>query len=140
MKIIQLSISLPCTYCIFEQICCIVYLYVMCILVYLCMDDIRIKFLMSIRVLQKLQISRIPCPVSRVTIFVLNFVQEVEPFCVLCVRNSRFLCHLSHSPTQRFLCDLTCKIIVSALVPVPFLWTLDLDLGLGFGTWTWTLA
>ena len=36
-----------------------------------------------------------------------------------------------------------CRIIVSALVPVPFLWTLDfvfgtwildLDLGLGFGT------
>ena len=37
-----------------------------------------------------------------------------------------------------------CKIIVSAPVPVPFLWTLDLefgtwilelDMGLGFGTW-----
>ena len=38
---------------------------------------------------------------------------------------------------------MACRIIVSALVPVPFLWTLDLgfgtgiwnlDLGLGFGT------
>ena len=35
-----------------------------------------------------------------------------------------------------------CRIILSAPVPVPFLWTLDfefmiwdLDLGLGFGTW-----
>ena len=41
-----------------------------------------------------------------------------------------------------------CRIIVSAPVPVPFLWTLDLgfgtwiwdlDLGLGFGTWIWDL-
>ena len=42
------------------------------------------------------------------------------------------------------------RIIVSAPVPIPFLWTLDLgfgswiwdliwdlDLGLGFGTWIW---
>ena len=50
MKIIQLSISLPCTYCIFEYVVLFIYMYVMCILVYLCMDDIRIKFLMSIRV------------------------------------------------------------------------------------------
>ena len=28
-----------------------------------------------------------------------------------------------------------CRIIVSAPVPVPFLWTLDL--GPGFGTWIW---
>ena len=43
---------------------------------------------------------------------------------------------------------LTCRIIVSAPVPVPFLWTLDLgfgtliwdlNLGLGFGTWIWDL-
>jgi len=41
-----------------------------------------------------------------------------------------------------------CRIIVSAPVPVPFLWTLDLgfgtwiwdlDLALGFGTWIWDL-
>ena len=30
-----------------------------------------------------------------------------------------------------------CRIIVSAPVPAPFLWTLDL--GLGFGTWIWDL-
>ena len=41
-----------------------------------------------------------------------------------------------------------CRIIVSAQVPFPFLWTLDfeigtwiweLDLGPGFGTWIWDL-
>ena len=39
-----------------------------------------------------------------------------------------------------------CRIIVSAPVPVPFLWTLDfgfwtwiLDLDFGPGFWTWTL-
>ena len=32
-----------------------------------------------------------------------------------------------------------CRIILSAPVPVPFLWTLDLvlDLGPGFRTWIW---
>ena len=35
-----------------------------------------------------------------------------------------------------------CRIIVSAPVPFPFLWTLDfrlldLELGLGIGTWNW---
>ena len=38
-----------------------------------------------------------------------------------------------------------CRIIVSAPVPYPFLWTLDfrlldLELGLGIGTWNWTWA
>ena len=38
-----------------------------------------------------------------------------------------------------------CRIIVSAPVPFPFLWTLDfrlldLDLGLGIGTWNWDLG
>ena len=35
-----------------------------------------------------------------------------------------------------------CRIIVSASVPFPFLWTLDfrlldVELGLGIGTWNW---
>ena len=43
---------------------------------------------------------------------------------------------------------MACRIIVSATVPVPFLWTLDLgfgtwiwdlDLGPGLGTWIWDL-
>ena len=33
----------------------------------------------------------------------------------------------------------TCRIIVSAPVPVPFLWTLDFDSELGFRTWIWDL-
>ena len=44
---------------------------------------------------------------------------------------------------------MACRIIVSAPVPFPFLWTLDLgfgtwiwdlDLGLGFGPWIWDLG
>ena len=38
-----------------------------------------------------------------------------------------------------------CRIILSAPVPFPFLWTLDfrlldLELGLGIGTWNWVLG
>ena len=34
---------------------------------------------------------------------------------------------------------MACRIIVSAPVPVPFLWTLDLGFGTWFGTWLWDL-
>ena len=40
---------------------------------------------------------------------------------------------------------MACRIILSAPVPFPFLWTLDfrlldLELGLGIGTWNWDLG
>ena len=45
--------------------------------------------------------------VSCIIIYVQILVMEVEPKFVFYVRIFQFMCHLSHSPIQWFLCDMT---------------------------------